>query len=331
MLSFPFFRRRSQRLAAARRAVQGTGSEPKTRLERDFAALWSDLDGLRETPFPARERARERWRSALRGRAPRMVFAGAALAAAALVATVLGVSLYRDHVPREDVGYATAARQQQQVTLPDGTTVRLNVGSRVHVRYFHGRREVQLHAGEAFFSVVRDDARPLTVVAGDVYVRVVGTQFNVRLHGDAVDVAVRTGQVAVYTAGDRTQALATLSAGQAARLSGAGLTGAVAHIAPDAAGAWTEGWVKVDRAPLADLIDELKRYREASVDLAPEAARLRVSGAFRTDDLDGVMQMLPRVLPVAVASRPGGYAVRIVQSGAPAAQPPRYLETPAPR
>ncbi|GAB3327982.1 FecR family protein [Larkinella ripae] len=89
-----------------------------------------------------------------------------------------------------------------QVRLPDGSTVRLQPGSRIqHAAAFgQGVRAVIL-TGEAFFEVVPNPKVPFLVYARDVVTRVVGTSFTVKAHEEnpQVTVAVRTGRVTVYS------------------------------------------------------------------------------------------------------------------------------------
>jgi ferric-dicitrate binding protein FerR (iron transport regulator) len=93
-------------------------------------------------------------------------------------------------------------------TLPDGTLVILNRGASLEV--VEGAAEkaampatggavrngltVQLR-GEGFFTVVHDPARVFVVRAGAVPITVLGTSFEVREHGDSVEVMVETGAV----------------------------------------------------------------------------------------------------------------------------------------
>lgn len=90
----------------------------------------------------------------------------------------------------------------QKITtmLPDGTIVKLNADSKIVVPEFFSSdvREVQL-IGEAFFEVVKDEARPFVIHTKDLKVRVLGTSFNVRAYDDEAgkSVAVKSGHVAV--------------------------------------------------------------------------------------------------------------------------------------
>ncbi|WP_345243200.1 FecR family protein [Nibrella saemangeumensis] len=86
--------------------------------------------------------------------------------------------------------------QKQERTLPDGTKVTLNRGSRLSFpqAFASDSREVTL-SGEAFFEVTPDPARPFRIKAQGTTVQVLGTSFSVRAYDENVKVAVRTGKV----------------------------------------------------------------------------------------------------------------------------------------
>lgn len=95
-----------------------------------------------------------------------------------------------------DVPYGSLA----QVSLPDGTTVKLNAGS--HFTYpsaFSGsQREVTLD-GEGFFEVTKNAKKPFLVHTEGFTVRVLGTIFNVKAYrGDkATETTLLKGKVQV--------------------------------------------------------------------------------------------------------------------------------------
>ncbi|KAG1069089.1 hypothetical protein G6F55_014487 [Rhizopus delemar] len=52
---------------------------------------------------------------------------------------------------------------------------------------------------------------------------------------------------------------------------------------------------------LADLVDELARYRRGVLRCDPAVAGLRVSGAFPLADTDGSLRLLEKTLPVRIS------------------------------
>ncbi|MBO9620210.1 MAG: FecR domain-containing protein [Niabella sp.] len=94
----------------------------------------------------------------------------------------------------------TAPGQQYRVTLPDGTTVRLNSGTALKFPvnfYNHGERRVEL-VGEAFFDVVHDGA-PFIIQSNKITTTVLGTAFNIKAYPATkhVTVSVVRGKVKV--------------------------------------------------------------------------------------------------------------------------------------
>jgi transmembrane sensor len=70
--------------------------------------------------------------------------------------------------------------KRSEITLADDTKVWLNAGSQLSypLKFTGNTREVYL-AGEAFFEVESDAAKPFHVITGDMTIRVTGTRFNV--------------------------------------------------------------------------------------------------------------------------------------------------------
>lgn len=81
--------------------------------------------------------------------------------------------------------------QTRRVTLPDGSVVVINSGSKLIYpdRFGPDRRQVFL-AGEGYASIAKDPDRPFVMSAGEVDVRVLGTQFNLKSYAEDSEVEV---------------------------------------------------------------------------------------------------------------------------------------------
>lgn len=90
--------------------------------------------------------------------------------------------------------------KKMNITLADGTEVRLNSGSTLKFpdRFQGNTREVEL-SGEAFFNVARNSDKPFIIKSGEVETMVLGTSFNVNTYPESKQVAVTvaTGKVKV--------------------------------------------------------------------------------------------------------------------------------------
>ncbi len=90
--------------------------------------------------------------------------------------------------------------QKLSITLPDGSTVKLNSGSRlVAPQQFTGNTRQVFLEGEAFFEVTEDASHPFVVNTDNFTVKVLGTSFNISSYQQEQNnsVAVVTGRVMV--------------------------------------------------------------------------------------------------------------------------------------
>jgi len=146
-----------------------------------------------------------------------------------------------------------AETELQVVTLPDGSLVELNAGSRI--TYSNTSRTVELQ-GEAFFQIRKGEG-PFVVSTGISKVVVLGTAFNVRSHDDRVTVTVEHGRVSF----ENTQAggKVYLEANQMSRIVGSARPTAALNIDLDSYLAWREGRLEFVRTTITDVFAELER------------------------------------------------------------------------
>jgi transmembrane sensor len=67
--------------------------------------------------------------------------------------------------------------------------------------------------------------------------------------------------------------------------------------------AWADGLIVSRDMRLADFLAEVARYRHGHLGCDPRVADLHLSGVFRLDDTDKLLDLLPRTLPVRVMRR----------------------------
>ncbi|WP_137175436.1 FecR domain-containing protein [Massilia sp. HP4] len=209
--------------------------------------------------------------------------------------------------------YATARGQTMDVTLPEGSVLKLDTVTRVEVALYRDRREVRLPQGQAMFTVKADAAQPFDVLTGQVRVTVVGTRFSVRntragLGQDSVGVQVESGRVRVsmLEGGRSSGAPVLLGAGQYVQTGAAGQLEAVETRPTRGAMLWREGRVNFDNTPLAQAVAEFERYGATRLVIKdPAVAALRVNGSFDLRRADAFSKALPLVLPVRLL-RAGG-------------------------
>jgi transmembrane sensor len=156
------------------------------------------------------------------------------------------------------VMYNTAQHEQSTVTLGDSSEVTLNQSSELIVerRPFDDTRRVGLK-GEAFFRVRRTGA-PFVVSTEIGAIRVLGTEFNVRVRDRSMEVAVLKGRVEVLGSGNASAGSVILSAGEMTMVSGEGPPGMPAPIPyPDYPG-WMYARFHFQHTSIADACTEIE-------------------------------------------------------------------------
>ncbi len=261
---------------------------------REMERLWAGLDQI-ERPAPGRDRG-DPARTATIGQAPlRRRLALRRFAIAASVAALACVGAYGLAPPGLLADHRTGFGEQREIVLQDGSTAHLNTASALTVEFTSGSRRVVLQAGEAYFEVAKDSARPFIVEAGSGRIEALGTAFSVRLADDAVEVIVTESRVAVSAPGQDSKRLA---AGQGLRFSDSGL-GEVAEVDAATALAWRRGRMVFDNQPLGEVLAELARYRQGRIlVLDPEVESLPVTGSFSIADTNAALNTIERILPL---------------------------------
>lgn len=190
--------------------------------------------------------------------------------------------------------YSSAPGQVQNIALVDGSTLTLDGASQVNVSWHLRSRRVELLAGQALFDVAPATYRPFRTLAGSTEITVVGTRYNVSRLADDVRVTVEEGKVGVR---GQTNEL-VLAPGQQVLVHN-GQLGDPAQVDARALSGWIKGRVVFDRTPLVEVLDTLKRQQNTVVHLNdPDLAQLPVSGTFGSTNLDALLTLLPKILPL---------------------------------
>lgn len=240
------------------------------------------------------------------GRTPQALLGLAAVAAAAALAFG-GYAWFQARSV-----YSTVTGEQRVVQLADGSTVRLDTASRIRVRFSGDRRDIDLEAGQALFTVAHDQARPFVVRVGESTVTAVGTVFQVERRGADADVTLVQGIVDVRPAAERSKPV-RIAAGDQARVRADAAAVTRVNLAHETS--WTEGQIVLRDTPLRDAVAQVNRYLTDKVELdAPGLAATPVNGVFKTGDRDAFVSMASGGLGLQVSPLAGG-GVRLSERG----------------
>ncbi|WP_202368069.1 FecR family protein [Pseudomonas sp. MWU318] len=188
----------------------------------------------------------------------------------------------------------------RQVTLKDGSQVELNLNSELTFSNYKDERRVTLKKGEAFFEVSHDLSHPFVVRAGEGKIRVTGTRFNVWLYEDQVRVNLIEGSVLVTSnAALPGDGLRLGPAMQAQYRHGDYMPQISQTYTNDNALAWRSGKLVLDNLALNEALPLINRYLSKPLKLADaNTGAIRVGGVYNIKELGGLVNTLPKVLPV---------------------------------
>lgn len=171
--------------------------------------------------------------------------------------------------------YQTSIGEHRTLTLADGSVIELNTNSSISVQMSDQRRSIQLHRGEAYFSVAKDHTRPFVVELARGSVTALGTEFNIYRKDHLAQVDLIEGAIRVK---DTLENTVDVSAGLGLALTDRGLQASEPIVSERLD--WRLGQLNVQSQPLQEVVDTLSRYLDQSVNLAPELRYLEVSGHF---------------------------------------------------
>jgi len=194
----------------------------------------------------------------------------------------------------ELIHLATQNGERTVYTLPDGSHVHLNAGSKLtYPASFKGERSIVLE-GEAFFEVVKDPSKPFIVHTKQISTTVLGTSFNIKAYAesDAVTVALKTGNVSVKTdlAGKWDQ-ISLVPGEKLTYDGGTGLANKEKLHSDDLA--WTEGIMVLDKVGFADFVRIIERWYGAKVEtIGSPREDWMINGRFKNKSLAVVLESI---------------------------------------
>lgn len=175
----------------------------------------------------------------------------------------------------------------RQVGLSDGTRITLDTSTRVEVELGRTIRAARLRYGRARFDVARS-SKPFVVEAGRSSVLTDRATMDVERNGRLGRVDVLAGTAEVHDGEESTERWA-LGAGQELTLN-AGQPVRRTPLAP--APDWTRGMLEFEGTPLAQAVELANRYSDQQIIVESGVGALRVTGAFRAGDTEGLAKAL---------------------------------------
>lgn len=280
----------------------GTSNEARTQAWQ----VWMQSSPLHSAAWARVETLQQQW--AMMPKQAALSSLGAATAQRRDVLKILGMLvavggctwLATEQVPYRSMlaQQRTSIRERRSLRLDDGSQLELNADTALDIRFDSEQRLIQLYRGEILVQTAKDPAqRPFIVQTGEGRVHALGTRFSVRQLAEQTRVGVLQAAVEVNPHRHAERTL-RLEAGEQVTFDRDAVH-ATSPLPSDST-AWVQGMLSVDDWRLGDFIEELGRYRPGVLRCAASVQGLSISGAFRIDDTDTVLENLSRALPVKV-------------------------------
>ena len=196
--------------------------------------------------------------------------------------------------------------EHRTIAFDSGGEVHLRGGSAIDVQSLDNGRLVRLRKGEILVDS-GGESNPMTISVSTPNARLtpVGTRFVVSRESNNTELAVLEGRVGIALQD---------SGGSVAR------AGQIWQIRSDSArrtkndsfrsGAWVEGVIDVNSAPLDRVLEVLSRHHHGWLSYDTDLSSLRVTGVFQLNETDRALDAIERSLPVEV-ERTTDYWVRV--------------------
>lgn len=200
--------------------------------------------------------------------------------------------------------WRTDKGERRDVVVADGVIASLNTQTSLARGAPQAEQPVlRLVSGEVVLKVTRPADSWVTVEALGARITSARGAFAARCLGDTVAVTCLNGTVDV----EADRVVAPLQPGQSVSYSGAEGLGLPVAVNPDLALAWQRGLIVVRNRPLAEVVDEVNRYRRGRILVTnADLGRTLVSGTFQIDRLDTFPGQVQQLFGARVQSLPGG-------------------------
>jgi transmembrane sensor len=229
-------------------------------------------------------------------RVKRFIWMRYAAAAAVIGGLVVSVYLFTNRTPAKPIPVISdnktisntpnPTNSRQTIHLPDGSTAILNAGSKLNYpsAFTHDRRDVYL-SGEGFFDIYHDTRRPFFVHIGKLYIKVLGTAFNIKAYpaDERIEVTVTRGKVQVFK---ENQPVIVLKASQ--QFSFSNITEAIVTKLVDTIPvvAWKPAEIYFNDITMGEAARQMEQRFGLVIEFTdPSARTCKVTATFSEDDL----------------------------------------------
>lgn len=221
------------------------------------------------------------------------------IAASLLLVSVIGIWLYTQVLSPNDNLEFVSANEVVKNALPDGSQVILNKHTALTVTYNPRKNKARIKLkGEASFEVKHDAKKELIVETENVFIRDIGTVFNVKAYPESnlIEVTVQEGEVQFFTESDN---------GIFIRAGGKGVYDKlkrkfVAEQADTNVLSYKTRNFIFENNDLASVVEHLNAIYEKKIRIADNLKTCRVTVSFHNEDIETIADILAETLSLTI-------------------------------
>lgn len=233
----------------------------------------------------------------------RRAFLGGAVAAAAagylVVRPPLGMWPSLEELSAD---YRTGKGEQRKVAVSSDVSLELNTQTSIALRSAPDETRIELISGEASVTAMRPSPKPFVMLAANGRISAKQADFNARCLDGNVRVTCLNGTVDVVLGGKTVQ----LRAAEQVLYSLDGIEAPV-PVDPAQVAAWQAGLLIFRDQTLADVVDEVNRYRSGKIIITNADLKHRVvNGTFQISKLGDFVLQVQQLFGAQARSLPGG-------------------------
>jgi len=258
----------------------------------------------------------------------RFVFHFLRYAAVFVAAILISYGIYyfynrqKSQVSAEQYEINVPVGSKTEIALTDGTKIWLNSGSKLTYTDYSGSatREVFLE-GEAFFDVMENRLKPFIVKTTDIYIKVLGTKFNVKSYPDEdfIEATLISGMIEIeeVNPGKEQKMNITLRPNQKVtftKISRVRETGKTSHaklplkpverisivkkVDPEIITSWKDNKLIFKNEPFKSLLPKLERWYNVEIQLSDTSIYgYRYTGMFEKETVEQALEALKLATP----------------------------------
>jgi ferric-dicitrate binding protein FerR (iron transport regulator) len=218
------------------------------------------------------------------------------IAASVIIVLGIGLFLYKNYSPTKEKTLEVITEKQTETdTLPDGSNVVLNKESKLAYSYNKKKKEhVVKLKGEAYFNVKHKDDQIFLVDIDGIYIKDIGTAFNVKAYPESnlIEVVVEEGEVMFYTDSDSGIYLQANGKGVYNKLT---RQFTVEQPEPNVAAYKTRFFIFSD-TDLASVVQALNQVYDKKISLGPNIGTCRLTVTFNNESIEEIAAIIAETL-----------------------------------